>query len=77
VKTRQHSDLPGQRQGRRRRGALGHARSEAERCWRLQTWAIGAAHEVRRGEASGPGLLGRRASNTEMVQSGVARAPGR
>jgi hypothetical protein len=43
---------PGRRLGRRRRGALGHARSEAERRW-LRTRAFGAVCEARQGEASG------------------------
>jgi hypothetical protein len=75
VKTRRRSGLPGQRRGRRRRGALGHARSEAgrRRRRRLQTRAVGAA----RGKASGPGLSGRRASDTETALSGVPRVPGR
>jgi hypothetical protein len=73
VKTRRRSGLPGQRRGRRRRGALGHARSEAGRRRRLQTRAVGAA----RGEASGPGLSGRRASDTKTTLSGVPRVPGR
>jgi hypothetical protein len=73
VKTRRCSGLPGQRRGRRRRGAVRHAQSEAGRRRRLQTRAVGAA----RGKASGPGLSGRRASDTETALSGVPRVPGR